>query len=230
MRGQANDSFDLENLDRLLSSGAEKLGLELTNDAVEDLLTYFFELVRWSRKMNLIGRRMSTDKIVENHFLDSLTLLPVLDSKKPHLLDVGSGAGFPGLVCKAVKKDLELTIVEPRLKRVSFLRHIVRTIQLKGVVVRACRIEDESLVDSRAMFSHITSRAVTDLSAFLQMINRFVRPGVDIVCMKGPMWEREMSQASEDIEAMSLTLVRKSHYNLPFSKAKRTVLVFRRLQ
>ena len=213
----------------LLISGADMLGLRLEAGAAEDLLAYLAELIRWGRKMNLVGRSMSAEQIIENHFLDSLTLLPLLEMDKvvtPHLLDVGSGAGFPGLVCKAVMRDMGLTIVEPRLKRVSFLRHIVRTLRLDAVRIMACRIEDESLADSEMQFSHITGRAVTELSDFLPMVAPFIRPGVQVICMKGPKWRQELDRAEEVMAVMSLGLSKKLHFNLPYSEAERTLLVF----
>lgn len=214
----------------LFITGAEKLGLVLKDEAIDDLLIYLSELIRWGRKMNLVGRSMPAELIIENHFLDSLTLLSLLDMETPHLLDVGSGAGFPGLVCKTVKNNMGLTIVEPRLKRVSFLRHIVRTLKLTGVDILACRIEDESesLSGSQGSFTHITGRAVTELSDFLRLVAGCIRPGVQVICMKGPKWQQELNRADAVIGEMSLTLTRKLHFNLPFSQAERTLLVFER--
>lgn len=212
----------------LLKGGCERLGIELERAAVERLFIYYEELKRWSRKINLIARETSDEQIIENHFLDSLTLLPLLINCGPvHLLDVGTGAGFPGLVCKAARPGIALTLVEPRLKRVSFLRHIARTLQLEDVSVLACRIEDEEIIPSAAPFTHITSRAVTDVGAFLDLVGRFALSGQEIICMKGPKWQQELSVIADKIQAGSVGLVKTVQLKLPFSGAERCLLVLK---
>ncbi len=212
----------------LLAEGCTALGIRLETAALDRLVLYFEELKRWSRKINLIAKDSTDARIIENHFLDSLTLLPHLESgERVHLLDVGSGAGFPGLACKAARPDIALTLVEPRLKRVSFLKHIVRTLKMDDVSVLACRIEDERVLPSQASFTHITGRAVTDLAAFLAMVSRFVRRDVEIICMKGPKWQEELDAAADRMEVERLDLVRTQQIALPFSGAGRCLLVLK---
>ena len=129
-----------------LGQGCDALEIVLDAAAVERLFVYFTELLRWSRKINLIAKGTPDAEILEKHFLDSLTLLPLLDTPDSHLLDVGTGAGFPGLVCKAARPDLTVTLLEPRLKRVSFLRHVIRTLNLTGVEALACRVMPSSMI------------------------------------------------------------------------------------
>ena len=120
----------------LLVRGAAQLGLAMDVAGVERLLVYLAELMKWSRRVNLIARDTPEAQVVETHFLDSLTLLPFLDGAgEVHLLDVGSGAGFPGLALACVRPDARFTLCEPRQKRVSFLRHVVRTLGLANVEV-----------------------------------------------------------------------------------------------
>jgi 16S rRNA (guanine527-N7)-methyltransferase len=212
----------------LLKGGCERLGLKLENAAIDRLLIYYEELKRWSRKINLISKETTDEQIIENHFLDSLTLLPLLNSSHHiHLLDVGTGAGFPGLICKAAWPELAVTLVEPRLKRVSFLRYIIRTLQLGDVSVHACRIEDEKLLPSATPFTHITSRAVTDIGAFLGLVRRFALSEPFIICMKGPKWQQELASVADELQAGSLELVRQVQLQLPFSGAERVLLVLK---
>ncbi len=216
------------NFRSLLISGSAALGLTLDQVAVERLACYHEELKRWSRKINLIAKETSERRIIENHFLDSLLLLTQLDHRV-HLLDVGSGAGFPGLVCKAARPEISLTLVEPRLKRVSFLKHIIRVLQLDDVSVLACRIEDERLLPSSEAFTHITGRAVADIATFLVMVARFVRHDTEIVCMKGPKWRQELEAAADAIRDGNLEVLRTIRHELPFSGAKRCLLVLKSL-
>lgn len=211
--------------DEILLQGLKALELEIDEGGIERLAIYFRELKKWSRKINLVSRGARDQELVETHFLDSLTLLPMVSGDNCHLLDIGSGAGFPGLVLKCVLPQLEISLVEPRLKRVSFLRHVIRTAQLQQATVYANRIEDERAIASDHPFTHITSRAVTEIGDFLRMSERFMAPGVKVICMKGPKWKNELDDAA-DIISGGFRLLEKAEFELPLSKAERCLLVF----
>jgi len=210
-----------------LQQGCSGLGIVLDAEAVERLFLYFTELTRWNRKINLIAKGTSEAEILENHFLDSLTLLPLLgNSENTHLLDVGSGAGLPGLVCKAARPEITVTLLEPRLKRVSFLRHVIRTLNLSEARVLVARVEDEVLLPSSPVFTHITSRAVTDIAEFLGMVSRLCDQRTTVICMKGPKWREELQTMQKLSPAISLRHVLTLERELPFSGASRALLTF----
>ena len=167
----------------LLVRGAAQLGLAVDTAGVERLLIYLAELMKWSRRVNLIARDTPEAQAVETHFLDSLTLLPFLDGAgEVHLLDVGSGAGFPGLALACVRPDARFTLCEPRQKRVSFLRHVVRTLGLANVEVVADRVEAQASA-WQGRFTHITSRAVAEPAAFLPLVRPLVTPATRVLLM-----------------------------------------------
>ena len=210
-----------------LHVGCRSMGLpDLSAGAEENLLAYFHELKKWSRKINLIARKANDQEILEKHFLDSLSLVPFLEKEGTHLLDIGTGAGFPGLVCKAVLPQLTLTLVEPRLKRVSFLRHVTRTLACTDVVVLDCRAEDEEMLPSTDGYTHISSRAVSDITLFLDMSGRFMVPGVQVLCMKGPKWKEELQDWQQQTRDEAIQLVRHEQYSLPHSAGSRHLLFF----
>lgn len=215
------------NFIRDLSTGCDSLGLPgLDDEALNRLFIYFKELKHWSRKINLIAKKATDREILEKHFLDSLTLLPLFEGDSPHLLDIGTGAGFPGLVCKAAKPELQVTLVEPRLKRVSFLSHVTRKLQLENVAILDCRVGDDKRLPSDTAFTHIVSRAVSEIKLFLDMSCRFVKPGVQVICMKGPKWEEELAGWQKSGGTEHFTLVSQRKYVLPDSGAERYLLVF----
>lgn len=167
----------------LLVRGGAQLGLAMDAAGVERLLVYLAELMKWSRRVNLIARDTPEAQVVETHFLDSLTLLPFLDGAgEVHLLDVGSGAGFPGLALACVRPDARFTLCEPRQKRVSFLRHVVRTLGLANVEVVADRVEAQASA-WQGRFTHITSRAVAEPAAFLPLVRPLVTPAARVLLM-----------------------------------------------
>ena len=167
----------------LLVRGGAQLGLAMDVAGVERLLVYLAELMKWSRRVNLVARDTPEAQVVETHFLDSLTLLPFLDGAgEVHLLDVGSGAGFPGLALACVRPDARFTLCEPRQKRVSFLRHVVRTLGLANVEVVADRVEAQASA-WQGRFTHITSRAVAEPAAFLPLVRPLVTPATRVLLM-----------------------------------------------
>lgn len=214
---------------QMLDRGIDALDLSVAQEAVPRLHSYFTELQRWNKKINLIAKGSSPSSIVENHFLDSLTLLPFLTGTDVHLLDVGTGAGFPGLVCGAVRPELKITLVEPRLKRVSFLRHMVRTLKLEQIRVVADRIECLDPDAKENHYTHITSRAVSDMATFFQMVHPLLASGTQIICMKGARWQEEVKQVEKEggpLASSDLKLTDKKLFSLPFSKADRALLLY----
>ncbi len=178
----------------LLASGVEALGLPLPSAAVLTALErYAGELLKWGRRINLVARA-PLPVIVETHFLDSLTLVPVIEhwpgTAGTGLLDVGSGAGFPGLVVKIVRPDWPLTLVEPREKRAVFLRHLIRTLGLEGVRVLSDRLEtDNAFVRRYGRFPWLTCRALFPAPEFLPRAREVTAPGGMVYVMQGPRAE-----------------------------------------
>ena len=216
--------MEFDRFEPLLTTGARKLGVDLDTRQTSRLYDYFTELKRWSRKVNLISRSASDEEIVEIHFLDSLALVDLFREGPTSLLDVGSGAGFPGLVCKAVQPEMRVALVEPRLKRVSFLRHICRLLGLADIEVHACRLEERTIPDE-SEFRWVVSRAVAEIGDFLTLCRRFKAYGSAVVCMKGPGYLEELNTSADTSEGWHLA--DKKTYRLPFSGAQRALLVFR---
>jgi len=210
---------------RLLTQGAGQLGLDLGTESYQRLLVYFTELAKWSQRINLIARDTQELQIIENHFLDSLTLLPLLQGQDEpvHLLDVGSGAGFPGLVLACVLPGARFTLVEPRQKRVSFLRHLIRTLGLTQVEVIADRIEAHA-GEWQGRFSHVTSRAVAEPGLFLPLVRPLLTPETRVILMLA----REESLAGIERLASGPWRIEETRtLTLPFSGAPRLLAVVR---
>jgi len=170
----------------VLVEGASRLGVSLDRDALEGFMVYLTELRRWGAKMNLTGR--VTDRgVVTRHFLDSLSLLPVIRSLGcGKILDMGSGAGFPGLVLKIAEPSLEVTLLDSREKRVFFLRHVIRALGLHGGI-EAVHGRAEAVPEGPVeAFDCVTSRAFAPLSRFLPLALPYVRAGGHVIAMKGP--------------------------------------------
>jgi len=208
---------------RLLLEGAGQLGISLDAESCERLLVYVAELMKWSRRINLIARDTPEAQVIENHFLDSLTLLPLLreDEAPVHLLDVGSGAGFPGLVLACVLPEARFTLVEPRQKRVTFLRHLIRTLGLTNTSVVADRIEPHATA-WLGSFSHVTSRAVAEPGLFLPLVRPLATPATRVILM---LTKAEALSGIEQIPSGPWRIVETKTLVLPFSGAPRLLAV-----
>lgn len=204
----------------LLRAGAGQLGLDLGDEAIERLLAYLAELMKWSRRINLIARDTPEAQVIENHFLDSLTLLPLL-GEGAHLLDVGTGAGFPGLALACALPEAQFTLVEPRQKRVTFLRHVIRTLGLANTTVVEDRIEPH-LAAWQGRFSHITSRAVAEPGVFLPLIRPLADAETRVVLM---LARDQLLAGIEQIPGGPWRIVDTRTLTLPFSGAPRLLAV-----
>lgn len=217
-------------LENLLAKGCRELGVALSRQSLENLAWYCRELSKWNRKINLIARA-EEQEIIDKHFLDSLALLPILtDMKTKSMLDLGTGAGFPGLVLKTALPDLELLLVEARLKKTAFLRHIIRNLKLTNVEIMAARLESSPPEARKNACPLIVSRAFASISNFLNLIREYSPPDGRVICMKGPRAEEEIEEwrSSQPDSPFRLHFIH--HYQLPFSGAERALVVFCKLQ
>jgi 16S rRNA (guanine527-N7)-methyltransferase len=146
--------------DALLDQGARALGLCLTREQIDRFRTYREELLRWAARMNLTALR-SPEAIVRHGFLDALACAPLIGPQARRVLDLGSGAGFPGIPLAQVRSEVAFTLIDASRKKVTFLRHIVRTLELTNVTVLLGRAEalDES-ASLVGMFDLALARAV----------------------------------------------------------------------
>lgn len=218
-----------------LARGLESMGLRLHDqpEALDRLVLYFQELQKWNHKVNLVARTLDERQVLENHFLDSLSLLANLDQKHPEsetILDVGTGAGFPGLVIKAACPPVGVTLIEPRRNRYYFLRHIIRILALDRVALFNIRLEEgktpPELTGRR--YTLITSRAFTDISGFVGLTSAYLEKHGRIVCMKGPGALKELAEIERDKglpENYRATSVLR--FRLPYSQAERAIIEIR---
>ena len=216
--------MDFKGFEELLCRGIAPYGIELEYSAAAALFCYFEELQRWNKKVNLIAKDTGEQAIVENHFIDSLALLIVLEGKDEHVVDIGSGAGFPGLVCKLAAPSINMSLVEPRLKRVSFLRQVIRSCRVADVTVQPIRLDHGVILENESQITSVVSRAVTDIPRFLNLCERFCMEGKRIILMKGPNFSSELAEVEARLKNWQLSDVHK--YTLPFSGASRTLLSF----
>jgi len=215
--------MESENRD-LLVEGAKAFGVHLNQERITLFDRYLKELLKWNQKINLTAIR--TEKgIVLKHFLDSLSVYPYLPAHAS-LLDLGSGAGFPGIPLKIVEPSFGITLVDSVLKKVDFQRHIIRVLGLEGIETIHGRIQGKEIPEKvEGRCDVVISRAFSDLKTFLLLSGPLLREGGLAVAMKGEISEGQHDVAST-LEERRYTLRRTVSFSLPFSSFKRTILLF----
>jgi 16S rRNA (guanine527-N7)-methyltransferase len=208
----------------LLVLGARAFGIDLDEKLVEAFDLYLRELLKWNQKINLTAIR-SEKEIILKHFVDSLSAYPHL-SKPSSLLDIGSGAGFPGIPLKMVDPSFEVTLIDSVRKKVDFQRHIIRTLGLKGIEVIHGRVQDKEIVQSMGgRFDFVISRAFSDLQTLLMLSFPFLKKGGIVLAMKGQM-DRAEIRSLWKIEGTRYRLQTTVSLVLPGSTFKRSILLF----
>jgi 16S rRNA (guanine527-N7)-methyltransferase len=208
--------------EELLRQGLTELKLSCSEKQVRTFSTYLSELKKWNRAYNLTGLKTDDDIIIK-HFLDSLLYVKALPSSPFHMADIGTGAGFPGLPVKIMMPEIELTLIESSRKKASFLRHIVRTLDLKQVTVLEERIEHLGSGFGQS-FDTIVSRATFSIREFLTAACPYVRPGGTLILNKGPKVRDELIEL-EKYPAMKVCVKEILHCMLPVRNTERNLVV-----
>ncbi|MEW6218807.1 MAG: 16S rRNA (guanine(527)-N(7))-methyltransferase RsmG [Thermodesulfobacteriota bacterium] len=209
----------------ILTAGAQSLGVSLPPAALPLLTMYLAELKRWNRRVDLVAPAPDP-VLLASHFLDSLTLVPVLRGlpEPPSLLDLGSGAGFPGLVAKIAWPELAVLLVEPRRKRVSFLRHVIRTLDLAGCQVLEGRLQELAPAEP---VSWITTRALGSIAEIVRLAAACPQ-AEKLVLMKGPKGQAEAEAWQAASPDAPFQLLASHAFTLPLTGASRLILVLGR--
>jgi 16S rRNA (guanine527-N7)-methyltransferase len=216
---------DKDRLTRLFLQASQEVSVCLNAQQVELFWLYLQELLDWNRTFSLTGIKNSDDIIIKN-FIDSLTPLPYLDSSG-RLLDIGSGAGFPSIPLKIASPEFEVQVVEASRKKVSFIKHLIRTLGLQGVSVLHSRVEE--MEQPERPFHTIISRAFRRPVPLLQLVSPLMEPGTTLVAMLGPTTTEEHNELEDLALTESLEVSRVVSLELPHGRGGRTLLFFTKI-
>jgi len=215
---------DKDRLTRLFLQASQEVSVSLSAQQVELFWLYLQELREWNRTFSLTGIKNLDDIIIKN-FIDSLTPLPYLDSTG-RLLDIGSGAGFPAIPLKIGCPELEVQVVEASRKKVSFIKHLIRTLELKGISVLHSRVEE--MEQPERPFRTIISRAFRRPAPLLKLVSPRMQQGTTLVAMLGPTTREEHNELEDLASAQSLEISRVVSLELPRGRGGRTLVFFQK--
>lgn len=217
----------LKDLETILKEGAREVGVFLNREMVQMFLVYLKELKEWNQRVNLTSLK-EDGVIITKHFIDSLSLVPYLPAEAS-LLDLGSGAGFPGIPLKIAKPSLKITLLEAKRKKVNFQRHLVRTLGLTNITIIYGRAESlKSENEESLSFDIVTSRAVSRLETFLMLGSPLVKKGGYLVAMKGRQAEAELKDSQDVIKSLSLEISNRVELRLPVGGEKRYLIFMKK--
>ena len=212
----------------LLVQGGKAFGIDLDEKTIEAFELYLKELLKWNQKINLTAIR-SEKGVVLKHFIDSFSIYPYL-YQHSSVLDIGSGAGFPGIPLKIVQPTLAVSLVDSVRKKVDFQRHIIRILGLKGIEAIHARAQDKEILQNLGgRFDIIFSRAFSGLRTFLVLSFPLLKEKGMAIAMKGALDHKEIELLTE-AEGAKYRLEKSVSLTLPFSSFKRTILLFQKRQ
>ena len=194
---------------------------DLTSEQVAKFEKYRDLLLEWNEKFNLTAIT-DKDEIEEKHFIDSLLASNYLDFSKGRLLDIGSGAGFPGVPLAIAFPKLKVTLLESNGKKVTFLNEAKSQLGLENVTVVNGRAED---LKQRDYYDFVTARAVKQLNILAEITLPFVRVHGLLVAYKGSSAEEELEEAKSALRKLNSSVKFIKSYELPISKDNRKLLV-----
>lgn len=221
--------MEFQEFESELRGKLEKIGIEIDNATVKEFYSYMKLLIEWNEKINLTAI-IEPKEIILKHFVDCATILPYV-KENDKVLDVGTGAGFPGLPIKLLNKEIEVTLVDALNKRINFLNEVVDTIKIKKVETIHARAEELARnAKYREEYDILISRAVAQLNVLLEYTLPFVKIGGKVICMKGPNCEEEIENSKKALAVLGGEIQKIDTIILPDTDIKRTIIVIKKVK
>ena len=218
-----------EEFKMLLFQYAKKLEIVLSENHVKKFYEYMLLLLEWNEKINLTSITDEKD-IVLKHFVDSITICKYIP-ENAKLLDVGTGAGFPGIPVKIVRDDVEVVLLDSLNKRILFLDDVIDKLDMKNIQAVHGRAEEFGRnKDFRQSFDVVTSRAVANMAVLSEYLIPFSKLGGKCVIMKGSDLEEELNNSKKAIKVLGGKINSVDEFVLPASDMKRTIVVVDKIE
>lgn len=204
-----------------------ELKIHFSVEQLEQFFAYMKLLIEWNEKMNLTAI-IEPEEIILKHFIDSITILKeIKDNSK--LVDVGTGAGFPGIPLSIMNPTLKITLVDSLNKRLIFLQEVVNNLKLQNIEIVHARAEEFGQnKEYRESFDISTSRAVANLATLSEYLIPLVKVNGKIISMKASEAQEEINEAKKAIEILGGRIEKIDEFNLPQSNIGRTVIIIKK--
>lgn len=207
-------------------SMTEQLGIELTDNQYEQFIKYYEMLIKWNEVMNLTAIT-EFDEVIVKHFVDSISLIKAIDiTKKIEIIDIGTGAGFPGIPLKIAYPNLKITLLDSLNKRVGFLNEVINELELKDIEALHGRAEDYAKAGQlREKYDLCVSRAVANLATLSEYCLPYVKVGGKFISYKSEKLSEELAVAEKAIGILGGKINTQIEFVLPETEIYRTFMI-----
>jgi len=220
--------------ENILINGAQKMGINLHEEQIKKFSRYLELLVQWNQKINLTSLK-TPQEIIIKHFLDSISCIKIINKyirvEGIHIIDVGTGAGFPGIPIKIVCPSISLSLLEARKKKTIFLEKITKEINFQKVEILNGRAETfGKCPDYRQKYDIVLSRALAFLSTLSEYCLPLVRVGGLFVAQKGRSYKEEIDKALKAVQFLGGELIGVESVRIPFINQERHLLIIKKIK
>ena len=207
----------------------KEINIEIDEKEVNDFYEYMTELIEWNKKINLKAITDPND-IILKHFVDCLTINKYIKNDDK-VVEIGTGAGFPGIPLAIMNSKTNFTLVDSLNKRINFLNEIINKIELKNVEAVHSRAEEFGQNKLyREKYDIAVSRAVANLSVLLEYLLPAVKVGGKVICMKGSQVEEEINDAKFAIKELGGKIISREEFCLPDTDMKRNIIIIEKIK
>lgn len=220
--------MERESFSKELIEKAKKVNIEIDDKKEEQFYNYMKLLLEWNEKINLTAITEQND-IILKHFIDSITINKYIEQSNS-IIDIGTGAGFPGIPLKIMNQNKKITLVDSLNKRINFLNEVCKEISLENIQCIHARAEElASDLEYRENYETVVSRAVARLNVLIEYMLPFVKKGGLCICMKGPNIDRELEEAKNAIKVLGGKIKSVESFFLPDSDIERNVIIIEKV-
>lgn len=213
----------------ILNDKCQKIHIKLREEQIKKFYTYMNLLLEWNEKMNLTAIT-EPNEVILKHFIDSLTISKYIEDD-PTVIDMGTGAGFPGIPLKIVREDINITLVDSLNKRIKFLDEVIDKLDLQNIETVHARAEEFGRgVKYREKFDYATSRALANLSILAEYLIPLVKIKGKVISMKGSTVDEEIENSRKAINVLGGKISGIDEFDLPDSDIKRNIIIIEKIR
>ena len=201
---------------------------DIDNEKIKQLYDYMKNILKWNEVINLTAIKDENEFIMK-HFIDSLTILKYINENSK-MIDIGTGAGFPGMPVKIVKPNLDITLVDSVNKKINVLKDIAEKMSIQKINLIHSRIEDiANQKEYREQFDYVTSRALSNITTLSEYMLPFLKINGKAICMKGPNFEEELENSKKAIDLLGGKIDKIDKLNIN-NELERNIIIIKKVK